>query len=103
MLIRTFMTAAILMCGAAVAQAHTPLCSCFYDDDNTIICEGAFSDGSSASGVAMRVKSADGKVLFEGEMNEDSEYTFKKPEGDFYVIFDAGDGHRIKVTPSDIN
>ncbi len=103
MLIRAFMVAAVFMFGASVAQAHTPLCSCFYDDDVTITCEGGFSDGSSASGVAMRVESPDGKVLLEGKMSEDSEYTFKKPKGDFFVIFDAGEGHRIKVAPSDIN
>ncbi len=95
--------AAVLVFGASVAQAHTPLCSCFYDDDVTITCEGGFSDGSSASGVAMRVESPDGKVLLQGEMSEDSEYTFEKPKEDFIVIFDAGEGHRIKVSPSDIN
>ncbi len=82
--------------------AHTPLCSCFDNGDNTITCEGLFSDGSSASGVKMFVKTADDKVLLEGAMSEDSEYTFDKPEGDYYVLFDGGEGHQIKVPGKEI-
>jgi hypothetical protein len=40
---------------AAQALAHTPLCSCYDNGDGTVTCEGGFSDGSSASGVQMRV------------------------------------------------
>lgn len=90
------------LAGATMVQAHTPLCSCFDNGDNTVTCEGGFSDGSSASGVAMYVKAADDRVLIEGAMNEDSEYTFDKPEGDYYVLFDAGEGHAIKVPGKEI-
>jgi uncharacterized protein YdeI (BOF family) len=92
----------LLLTAASFAQAHTPLCSCFDNGDNTVTCEGGFSDGSSASGVAMFVKSPDGKVLLEGAMTEDSEYTFDKPEGDYEVLFAAGEGHEITVPGSEI-
>lgn len=82
--------------------AHTPLCSCSDEGDGTILCEGGFSDGSSAAGVKMTVVDASGKTLVEGKMNEDSEFTFKKPEGEFTVIFDAGPGHAVKVLSADI-
>ena len=95
---RGFIIAFILGCSATVAQAHTPLCSCFDNGDNTITCEGGFSDGSSASGVAIRVETPEGRVLFEGKMNEDSEFTFGKPAEDYNVMFDAGEGHQIKVS-----
>lgn len=82
--------------------AHTPLCSCYDNGDGTVTCEGGFSDGSSASGVAMKVKDPGGKVVLEGKMNEDSEYTFNKPGADFTVLFDAGEGHRIEVNSKEI-
>ena len=86
----------------SVCYAHTPLCSCSDEGDGTILCEGGFSDGSSAAGVTMKVVGADGKVLIEGKMNEDSEFTFKKPEGPYKVIFDAGPGHVVEVPSEEI-
>nr|WP_320012559.1 hypothetical protein [uncultured Desulfobulbus sp.] len=91
-----------LLLSAGLAHAHTPLCSCFDNGDQTITCEGGFSDGSSASGVAMRVEGGAGKVLTEGKMNENSEYTFTKPAGEYTVVFDAGEGHRITVPGAEI-
>jgi hypothetical protein len=87
---------------ASICQAHTPLCSCYDNGDNTITCEGGFSDGSSASGVEMRVEDKGGKMLFQGKMSEDSEYTFDKPANDYQVVFDAGEGHRVVVGGKEI-
>jgi len=102
MFFKTSVTAAALLISATIAQAHTPLCSCFDNGDDTITCEGGFSDGSSASGVTMRIETPDGSVQLEGKMNEDSEFTFDKPKGDYVVVFDAGEGHRIKVPGKEI-
>ena len=82
--------------------AHTPLCFCEDNGDGTITCEGGFSDGSSGAGVKMKVVDAGGNVLIEGKMDEDSEFTFKKPEGDYTVILDAGPGHEVEVPGSEI-
>ena len=86
----------------SLSYSHTPLCSCSDEGDGTILCEGGFSDGSSAAGVTMKVVDADGKVLIEGKMNEDSEFTFKKPEGTYKVIFDAGPGHALEMAGEEI-
>lgn len=86
----------------SVGYAHTPLCSCYDNGDGTITCEGGFSDGSSASGVEIRVQDKQGKVLIKGKMDEDSEYTFDKPSADYTVIFDAGEGHEIEVDSKEI-
>ncbi len=86
---------------AIQALAHTPLCSC-YEEEGNITCEGGFSDGSSAAGVAMKVVDKAGKVLTSGKMNEDSEFTFKKPDVPYTVVFDAGPGHVVKVDSKDI-
>ncbi len=87
---------------AGAAQAHTPLCACYDNGDGTALCEGGFSDGSSASGVRMAVMDADGNVLIESEMDENSEFTFDIPDGAYSVYFDAGEGHRITVPSGEI-
>jgi len=87
---------------ATGAFAHTPLMSCFDNGDGTVTCEGGFSDGSSASGVKMHVISASGKTILSGKMSEDSEFTYKKPEGKYKVVFDAGEGHKVEVKGSEI-
>jgi len=87
---------------AIVAFAHTPLCSCYDNGDGTITCEGGFSDGSSGAGVEMTVQDKSGKVLIEGKMNEDSEFTFKKPGVSYKAIFNAGPGHVVEVDGKDI-
>ncbi|HBT88776.1 hypothetical protein [Desulfobacter sp.] len=87
---------------APVAQAHTPLCSCYDNGDGSVTCEGGFSDGSSAAGVQMRVEDSGGKVLIEGKMDDDSEFTFSKPAGAYKVQFDAGEGHQITVDGKEI-
>jgi len=81
--------------------AHSAIMSCFDNGDGTITCEGGFSDGSSASGVKFRVEQG-GKAIVSTKMNEDSEVTFDKPNGDYTAVFDAGEGHKVYIKGSDI-
>jgi hypothetical protein len=87
---------------AAVAYGHNAICDCFDNGDDTIPCEGGFSDGGSAVGVALRVLDPAGKVLIDGKMSDHSDYTFAKPKGDFRVEFDAGQGHVVTIDGRDI-
>jgi hypothetical protein len=87
---------------AGQVLAHTPLCACYDNGDGTITCEGGFSDGSSASGVKMRVKDKGGRVLIKGTMDEFSEFTFDKPSAPYTVEFDAGPGHVVEIQGKDI-
>tara|TARA_B100000683_G_C12342606_1_gene495377 strand:- start:409 stop:726 length:318 start_codon:yes stop_codon:yes gene_type:complete len=96
------LTLAAMVAFAGQAFAHSPLMSCFDNGDNTITCEGGFSDGSSAAGVKLYVKDGNGKTILDTKMNEDSELTFDKPAGAYMVIFDAGEGHAVEVNGSDI-
>lgn len=87
---------------AGVAFAHTPILLCWDNGDGTVTCEGGFSDGSSAKGVEMRVEDENKKVLIKGVMDKNNEFTFKKPDCPFIVVFDAGPGHIIKIKSSKI-
>jgi len=81
--------------------AHTAVMSCFDNGDDTITCEGGFSNGSSASGVGFSILQ-NGKVVTETKLSEDSDITFDKLDSDFEVKFNAGEGHQIIIKSSDI-
>jgi hypothetical protein len=87
---------------AAAAYGHNAICDCFDNGDDTITCEGGFSDGAKAVGVALRVLDQAGKVLIDGKMSEQSDFTFAKPKVDFRVEFDAGQGHVVAIDGRDI-
>lgn len=93
---------AALTLAAAPVLAHTPICACYDNGDGTVLCEGGFSDGSSAAGVRMVVSDGSGNTVIEASMDENSEFLFDKPDGAFTVLFDAGAGHQIEITGDDI-
>jgi hypothetical protein len=100
-----FLSSAFLvlgLCLALPAQAHTPLFDCFDNGDETITCEGGFSDGSSAAGVDIRVVDAQGKVLEQGELDAQGSILLKRPAGEFSVVFAAGEEHSLTVLGDDI-
>ncbi len=95
----------LLLPSAAVVQlayAHTPICDCYDNGDNTVTCEGGFSDGGTAVGVPMRILDGAGKILIEGLMTDQSDFTFTKPDGNFHVEFEGGAGHVIQIDGRDI-
>jgi hypothetical protein len=87
---------------ASLAYAHNAICDCFDNGDDTITCEGGFSDGGKAVGVPLRVLDQAGKVLIEGVMSDKSDYTFAKPKVDYRVEFDGGQGHVVTIDGRDI-
>lgn len=91
-----------LLAWAAAASAHNAICDCYDNGDETITCEGGFSDGGKAAGVPLRVLDQAGKVLIDGKMSEQSDFTFTKPKVDFRVEFDAGQGHVVTIDGRDI-
>ena len=97
-----YMLPVVVLLASGPSLAHTPLCSCYDNGDGTILCEGGFSDGSSAAGVKMRVVGGDGSAILEGKMSDGSEFEFTKPKGNFTVIFDAGPGHAVEIPSSKI-
>ncbi len=86
----------------SMAFAHSPIFDCSDNGDGTVSCEGGFSDGSSASGVAIHVQDASGKSIQELKLDKNSEISFKKPAGAYKVTFDAGAGHQVTKEGKDI-
>jgi hypothetical protein len=86
----------------APALAHYPFCTCALRD-GSITCTGGFSDGSGAEGVKLDVISYDEEVLIPGKFGADSKVSFKRPDREFYVLFDAGPGHVVEIDWHDID
>lgn len=101
-LFTTFLCTTALLASASLAFAHTPLFSCFDNGDGTIMCQGGFSDGSSAAGVKIEMKNAAGAVVQEAVLDSNSEITLTKPAGDYSVLFNAGEGHAVEVSGENI-
>ena len=91
-----------LLVVAGPALAHTPICNCYDNGDETVTCEGGFSDGASAEGVPIRILDLRERVLIDGKMEADSTFSFEKPDAEFHVVFDAGDSHIVTIYEEDI-
>jgi len=91
-----------LMCFSLSVQAHTPLFDCYDNGDNTLTCEGGFSDGASAEGVTVRMLDAQGKVLEQGKLDSTGSITFNRPADGFSVVFFASEDHNLTVLGDDI-
>lgn len=85
-----------------LAAAHTPLFACYDNGDGTIYCEGGFSDGSTAAGVPVVVKDGSENEIEQLKLTQNSDVEFEKPDGDYSVWFDGGEGHRIEIPGSRI-
>ncbi len=92
LLIVVFM-AAVVVSGVF---AHTPILYIEDNGDGTVFVQGGFSNGSSAAGVAIYVKSIKtGKTLWEGELPDISEMDLDIPGEPYTITFDAGPGHVV--------
>lgn len=94
--------AAVLLLLPALAAAHSAVFDCFNEKEGTVTCEGGFSDGSSAAGVPVKVLDTGDKLLLSGAIDKEGRFSFKRPAGDFRVVFDAGQGHSVTLLSSDI-
>lgn len=84
------------------AFAHSALFDCFDNGDGTILCQGGFSDGSSAQGVRIVIKDSDGNIFQEARLDSNSEVVLDKPARNFSILFDGGTGHSIEINGESI-
>lgn len=92
-----------LLGGTTLGWAHNPVCICKKHGGDEVRCVGGFSDGSKAAGVKLDVIAYDETIVKAGKLGPDSSLTFKRPKGEFYVLFDAGPGHVVEVDHTDID
>ena len=95
----------MLLVGSSVfcsmVQAHNPICQCESQGEE-VLCTGGFSDGSGAPGVTLDVIGYDEEILVAGKLDMDSRLRFRRPDGEFYVLFDAGPGHVVEIDHTEI-
>lgn len=79
-----------------IAWAHTPLLVVEDNEDGTIFVEAGFSNGASAAGTNIILKSkAGGEVLWEGTVPEEGCLDVEMPSEPYTVTLDAGPGHVV--------
>lgn len=84
------------------AWAHPPFCICKMANATTVSCEGGFADGTGVPGVRLDVIRYDESVVLQTKFGPDSTVSFKRPDGEFYMLFDAGPGQSFDVDYKDI-
>lgn len=84
------------------AWAHPPFCICKMANATTVRCEGGFANGTGVPGVRLDVVRYDESVVLQTKFGADSTVSFRKPDGEFYVLFDAGPGQSFDVDYKDI-
>lgn len=83
-------------------HAHTPLFDCYKNHDDTITCEGGFSDGSSATGNLVQVRTVFGRILTQATLDEAGAITFNQPDEEYVVVFAPDSQHQLKVLGDEI-
>ncbi|WP_250654899.1 hypothetical protein [Alkalimarinus coralli] len=86
------------------AFAHYPLLDCYYGSEGGlhVYCDAGFSDRSKAPNVMMEVFSEDDEVIAQGRTDENALFDFKRPDGAFFIIMDAGPGHVIEISDDEV-
>ena len=84
------LAAAVALPGAAFA--HSAIFDCF-DNGDAKNCHTL----EEATPLLQKIKDAKGDVLRELKLDSNSEVSFPKPEGEYKVMFDGGEGHSVEL------
>jgi hypothetical protein len=82
--------------------AHQPTFVCTNTGALRVTCHGSFLDGTSAAGIAVRVLDKHDRVIHTGKVDHNGRITFRKPDAEFHVVFDAGQGNVLTLLASDM-
>ncbi|RAU18736.1 hypothetical protein DN062_04405 [Nitrincola tibetensis] len=96
---KRFFCIVLLMFSSLVALpvwAHSPHCQCKLEG-GFIVCQGGFSDGSGAEGIQLDVITYDEDIILSSALDGQSSIRFPRPDGDFYILMDAGPGHIVEI------
>src|SRR5262245_21499432 len=89
---------------SAVGQApmHIPTFQCESAGALRVTCVGTFLDGRSAAGITARVFDKHDRVVFVGTVDSQGRITFRKPDAEFHIVFDAGQGNVLTILASEM-
>ncbi|USD67110.1 hypothetical protein [Vibrio sp. SCSIO 43136] len=79
-----------------IAVAHYPVMECSLSDTH-IDCQTGFSDGSTAPKYKIELFDYDDNLIAREVTNEYSKARFERPEGEFYLVFDAGHEAPVEI------
>lgn len=94
-----------LLLFSGLSLAHYPILSCSVVNQNSqehVVCEASFSNRATAPGVIMEIFSEDDEVISSGLTDTNSLYQFPLPEGDFFILMDAGPGHVLEISNDEV-
>jgi hypothetical protein len=83
-------------------QIHPPMFECASAGTLRVTCHGSFADGSSAAGIAVRVLDKTDHVVYVGVVDRNGRVSFRRPDAEFSVVFDAGRGNVLTLLGSDM-
>jgi hypothetical protein len=84
------------------AQMHVPTFQCSDNGALRVTCVGTFLDGRSAAGITARVMDKHDRVVYVGTVDSQGRITFRKPDAEFHIVFDAGQGNVLTLLASDM-
>jgi len=98
---------ALLVVGAlapevSCAQIHQPTFECTNTGALRVTCQGSFIDGTSAAGVTVRVLDNRDRVVYVGTVDPQGRISFRKPDAEFHIVFDAGQGNVLTILASEM-
>ena len=100
--------AALLILGSAASagdhhsQLHIPTFQCADNGALRVTCVGTFLDGRSAAGITARVFDKHDHLVYVGTVDSQGRITFRKPDAEFHIVFDAGQGNVLTLLASDM-
>jgi hypothetical protein len=94
--------ALIVAAAALPVQAHFPLMNCWFESE-IVACEAGYSDGSKAIDYSVEMFDYEDNLIAKVMTDKRSIAEFKKPESDFYIVFDSGHEFPVEVDVVEIN
>jgi hypothetical protein len=88
--------------GVSSSQMHVPTFQCADSGALRITCVGHFVDGASAAGITARVFDKHDRLVHVGTVDSQGRISFRKPDAEFHIVFDAGQGNVLTILGSEM-
>ncbi len=88
--------------GVSSTPMHQPTFVCASIGALRVTCVGNFMDGSSAAGITVRVFDKHDHMVYVGTVDSQGRITFRKPDAEFHIVFDAGQGDVLTMLGSEM-